>query len=461
MNLRDNYTDFLESAIDSLYYSLVVDKDGKIVRMSQNYLNILGVEGKHVYGKRVDKIINNTKMLEIIESKEDDVGSLFELANGEKVICNRLCMYRDGEFKGVVSSAIFANFKELDQLNKKLENLEKQNIQYLETIKETKKQIQEVHPVIGETEEIKNIKKIINEVADSNLTVLLTGETGTGKEVFANSLEYKSNRRNESYIKVNCAAIPKDLIESELFGYEKGSFTGALDSGKMGKFELADKGTILLDEIGELPLNLQSKLLRVLEEEVVDRIGGKEPIPIDVRVICCTNKNLKKLVEENKFREDLFYRINVVELEIPPLRDRIKDIDLLVEFFIGKINKIHGLYVEGIDQRVLDIFYRYRWDGNVRELEHILERAMVIKKSGKLEIEDFKFFISRISLDKKPAKKGDELAKSLEEVEREKIKKALIKTENNKTAAAKILGISRGTLYSRINKYKLDIFKNT
>ena len=295
------------------------------------------------------------------------------------------------------------------------------------------------------------------------LTVLITGETGTGKEVFADALHRSSIRRDKHFVKINCAAIPKELLESELFGYEKGAFSGASSSGKTGKFEYAAGGTILLDEIGDMPLDLQAKLLRVLQEREFERIGGLKSIPFDARVICTTNRDVVQLVKEGKFREDLYYRINVLEMYIPPLRERTEDIMELSRTFIAQINNEYELSIEGIDADTQQFLECYDWPGNVRELKHAIERACMMRGSGTLSMDDFDFFIRRISANGSSYAADRNVTKSLDlktvkmEAEKKAIETALKITGGNKKSAANILGIERTVLYDKLKKYDMNI----
>ncbi len=244
--------------------------------------------------------------------------------------------------------------------------------------------------IIGEDEKMKALMRMIERVANSDVTVLIQGESGTGKELFARAIHTISNRREFPYIRMNCAAIPETLMESELFGYEKGAFTGAVAS-KPGKFELADKGTILLDEIGEMPLHLQAKLLRVLQEKEIDRLGGRQTVKVDTRVIATTNRNLAKEVKEGRFREDLFFRLNVLPLYIPPLRERRDDIPLLARHFLAKFNKRIGKSIRAISDPAMSLLMEYSWPGNVRELENCILRAAILCDGDIIEKEQIMF----------------------------------------------------------------------
>ncbi|MBD3390882.1 MAG: response regulator, partial [Chitinivibrionales bacterium] len=234
---------------------------------------------------------------------------------------------------------------------------------------------------IGETAVIQDIRGLVGTVAESRSTVLVSGESGTGKELIARSIHYLSPRQQGPFVKVNCAALPEGLIESEMFGHEKGAFTGALRS-KTGKFEYASGGTLLLDEIGEMPVGVQAKLLRVLQEREINKVGGEDPIAVDVRIVATTNRNLEEAIESGTFREDLYYRLNVFHIHLPPLRERMDDIPLLVDHFVRKYNGENGFTVEGVDAKCVEVLRKHTWPGNIRELENTIERAVVLTKTG-------------------------------------------------------------------------------
>lgn len=300
---------------------------------------------------------------------------------------------------------------------------------------------------VGKNANIEAIRELIDKIAQSRSTILITGESGTGKELVAHSIHYLSNRQTGPFIKINCAALPDGLIESELFGHEKGAFTSALKE-RVGKFELASGGTLLLDEIGEMSINVQAKLLRVLQEREINKVGGDKTIEVDVRIVVTSNKNLEAQVNENKFREDLFYRINVFHIKLPPLRERMNDIPMLVEHFIKKYNNENGFSVTGIEDSALKILKSYTWPGNVRELENAIERAVVLNKSGK---------ISKEVLELKTLSDGknDGLTPGMTVAEAEK--KLILNTlefcNQNRTRAAEMLGISIRTLRNKLNEY--------
>jgi transcriptional regulator with PAS, ATPase and Fis domain len=312
--------------------------------------------------------------------------------------------------------------------------------------------------IIGSSEAITEAKELARKVAQTKSTVLITGETGTGKELFAHAIHQASPRRHQPFIALNCAAIPKDLIESELFGYEEGAFSGARKGGKLGKFEMAHQGSLYLDEIDQLPLPLQSKLLRAIQEKEVERIGGTGTICTDIRLICTSNTNLMELVEKGEFREDLYYRVHVVSLQVPPLRERLDDIAELVNHFIAKINNGLGLNIQGVHKDVLKSFARYRWPGNVRELEHLLERAANVALSGYLNVYHFERFVPRLldGTPSKPIKKFANLNDLRIKLEKDAIINVLKTTKGNKKRAAEIFQIDRSVLYKKISRYKIN-----
>jgi len=319
-------------------------------------------------------------------------------------------------------------------------------------------------PVIGRNPGLLKLLAKAKAVASSKATVLILGESGTGKEVFARYVHDQSDRRDAPFVALNCAALPEGLLESELFGHEKGAFTGAIVS-KKGKFELADGGTLLLDEIGEVPLHLQAKLLRVLQEEEVDRLGGKAPVKVDVHVLATTNRDLQEAVREGTFRQDLFYRLNVIPLRLPPLSERPEDIPLLAEFFIEKYSSRYHKSVKPLSKASLAHFMANQWPGNVREMENLVERAVLLSAGDELEPWDFWDDVEMPAAAGAAdglvtAGEGEALLdengemKSLKDVERQMILQALRKTDDNRTHAAKMLGISVRTLRNKLQEYR-------
>lgn len=304
--------------------------------------------------------------------------------------------------------------------------------------------------IIGQSDSLKYVLYKVEQIADSNTTVLVLGETGTGKELVVRAIHGFSSRKHRALVKVNCAVLPSNLIESELFGHEKGSFTGA-DHKHMGRFEIADGATLFLDEIGELPLELQAKLLRILQDGEFERLGGSRTIRVDARIIAATNRDLEEEVEKGRFRKDLWYRLNVFPITMPPLRERAEDIPLLVEFYIKTISKRLGKTIDTIPRNVMDTLKKYHWPGNVRELQNVLERAVINSSVPKLHLVD--------DLDK-PYRHLSKNLKTLEAVERDYIVRVLEQTQwkvSGKNSAAQILGLNRSTLRARMRKLGIVI----
>jgi DNA-binding NtrC family response regulator len=310
--------------------------------------------------------------------------------------------------------------------------------------KELKKQYR-LHDMISKNDEMLGIFDMVRTIAKSGSTVLIQGESGTGKELLARAIHEESDRKASPFVSVSCAALTETLLESELFGYEKGAFTGA-DSLKRGKLELAKDGTLFLDEIGDISLKLQQDLLRVLEQKEFCRVGGSQIISIESRIIAATNRDLRKAIEEGKFRDDLYYRLNVISIRIPPLRDRKEDIPLLVESFIDKFNIEMGKEVEGVTDQVMRQLMDHPWPGNARELRNVIERAMVVARGRTIGESD---------LDLQAVAKAAGPGRSLEEIEVEHIRQVLVGNNWNIQRSAQVLGIDRATLYNKIRKYNL------
>jgi DNA-binding NtrC family response regulator len=305
------------------------------------------------------------------------------------------------------------------------------------------------HHILGKSKPMRAVFDLITRIAESPTNVLITGESGTGKELVAKAIHYNSDRKEAPFIPVNCAAIPEQLLESELFGHMRGSFTDA-KVDKHGLFEEAHKGTLFLDEISELPITLQAKLLRAIQEKEIRRIGATKPISVDVRIIAATNLNLAEEVKAKRFREDLYYRLNVIEVKLPPLRDRREDIPLLVEGFLRKCGDARGKEIKGVTEAALAMLMDYLWPGNVRELENVIERAVTLSRSEKITPDDLPPGVQGARGDRRVLEEAAEKTLPLHEIEKEYIKKILEKTGGNKYQAAQVLGIDRKTLYRKL-----------
>jgi PAS domain S-box-containing protein len=438
----------LEMVYDGI---IVVDKDGYITMMSKAYTEFLEVNRKDVIGKHVTDVIQNTRMHIVAETGMTETAQLQKL-KGRYMIATRVPIIKEGKVEGAVGKVLFRNIKDFNSLYNKISKIEKEVEHYKGDAKESNSATYSFDNIIGSSSKIEEAKSIGRKAALTNSNVLLKGESGTGKELFAHAIHKASDRAHGNFVKVNCAAIPTDLLESELFGYEKGSFTGAKKEGKIGKFQLADGGTIFLDEIGDMPLHMQAKLLRVLQEKEVERIGSLVTKRIDIRVIAATNRNLEQMVKAGEFREDLYYRLNVVTINIPPLRERPEDIVTLTSYLIDKICKKLDKNVKGMTRKAIECIKNYKWEGNVRQLENVIERAINIVEYGKeVKLEHLSYDIVGKAFEQ-PIDKLDDI---LNKAEKEAILNALSAYNGNKSKVAKVLNISRTTLYEKMTKHNI------
>ncbi|MBU2700497.1 PAS domain S-box-containing protein [Sporomusaceae bacterium BoRhaA] len=448
----------LESILEALEEGIVViNKQGIITKMNRAYGNFLGLDPQKVVGKPIVDVIQNTRMHLVAQSGNAEFAE-FQQINNHVCVVTRIPILKDGEIIGAVGNVIFQDVKDVRVLASKVNKLQSELEFYKEEFSKVNVGKYTFENIIGNNEKMVWLKKIALKAAKGTSTVLILGESGTGKELFAHSIHNASTRQQGPLIKVNCGALPETLLEAELFGYEEGAFTGARKGGKPGKFELANGGTILLDEIGELPIAMQVKLLRVLQERELERVGGTTTIKLNIRVIAATSRDLEKMIEQNQFRQDLYYRLNVFTLNIPPLRERLDDIPALCEILLKKINRQVEHWVEEISPAALDLLMKYCWPGNIRELENVLERTInlmddetvihpehlppILKKAhGVLTTED-----NSAAFD---------LEIIINKAEQQAIKRALDASGGNKTKAAKILGVHRSAFYQKMRKYNM------
>lgn len=438
----------------------VVNQDGIGVLVNPAYTRLTGLSVKDVIGKHctVDIAEGESVHLKVLKSKKSVKGVRLKVGpNRKQVIVEAAPIIVKKELRGSV--AVIHDITEIKRLTSELDQA-KQIIRNLEA-KYT------FADIIGSHEKLVNAMEKAKIAATTPATVILRGESGTGKELFAHAIHNASNRKYSQFVRVNCAAISENILESELFGYEEGAFTGAIKGGKVGLFERSHGGTIFLDEIGEIKMSTQAKLLRVLQERELVRVGGTKPISIDVRVIAATNVDLEKAVKEGNFREDLYYRLNVIPIKIPPLREHKEDIYTLVMHFITKFNQEYGRYVSDISSRALKELMEYQWPGNVRELENFIGRAIINMKFNEtiikyhhlpklIEGEGNDIQQNKIFIKETVDKANIPLQDIIENTEREYIKKVLKKNKNNKTKTAKDLKISIRSLYYKIEKYNLE-----
>lgn len=440
----------MEATNDAIVY---VNKDGYIEMLSNPYAEFLGVDREEAVGKHVREVIENTRMDIVIKTGIPEIAQVQEI-KGKNMIATRIPVFVNDNVVGAVGKVLFKNVDELNELYTKINSIEKELNLYKDEFKKVNKANYALDSIISVSKSMERLKELTKRAAKTNSNVLILGESGTGKELFAHAIHNNSRRIDAPFIRVNCGAIPYELLESELFGYEEGSFTGAKKGGKIGKFKAADGGTIFLDEIGDLPMNMQVKLLRVLQDKEIERIGSNFSEKIDVRVIAATNKDLEKMVSEGMFRLDLYYRLNVVSIKIPPLRERKEDIPILSRHLVDKISKGENIKVDKISDNTLEYLKNYDWPGNVRELENILERAInFLEDETIIKPEHLPPKITGMTR----SKQMKSLRSILEEVEKQSIIDSLIIANGNKTLAANSLDISRTSLYEKISKYNIDM----
>lgn len=438
----------LEVAYDGI---VVVDANGIITFISKAYTDFLGINENDAVGRHVEDVIENTRLPVAIETGKTEKAQL-QLINGNYMVASRYPLIKNGKVVGAIGKVLFRNINELNLLHKRINLLQNQLENFKNKTGRPGQAKYSFQNIIGESDKIMLAKAMAEKGALTDSSILLLGESGTGKELFAHAIHQESSRAANPFIKVNCAAIPHELLESELFGYEAGAFTGALKGGKAGKFETADGGTLFLDEIGDMPMSMQSKLLRVLQEKEIEKIGAQYPLNVDVRIIAATNKNLEELTAQGKFRADLFFRLNVFGIKIAPLREHPEDIDILIPSLLDKICSRLGKYVENISIEAIKKLKKYSWPGNVRELENVLERAVnLIGKEGVIEPQHLPEKISGQIVDMEI----DSFSESIAHSEKAAIEKALTIAKGNKAKAARLLNISRTKLYNRLSKLKM------
>ena len=438
----------LESVQDGI---CVVDRSGEVTYVNPSYLRIVHKTPEMVVGQNVFETAADGNRCAVLRSGIARIGSIRHKKDGTTIVANVNPIFVDGEIAGVVSvikdiTEIQTLMERLSQVSAKAEYLEQELLR-------TKKTAQAFANYIGKSGKVVDVLALASKAADSSANVLIRGESGTGKEVIAEGIHYASGRRRGPFIRVNCGAIPGALLESELFGHEKGAFTGAVRR-KLGKFELANHGTIFLDEIGELDKNLQVKLLRVLQQKEFDRVGGEETIHVDVRIIAATNRDLEAMVREGTFRDDLYYRLNVIPIILPPLRDRPDDIPLLVEHFIEKISKENKKDVRGITPDAMQMFMHYRWPGNVRELENVIERVITLMDTDLITAAMLPSYIKGDIAGREVQSLVDDTVLPWEEYEKQIIANAL-RQGTSFNGAAKLLRISHKTVAAKARKYGL------
>ena len=463
-SFKDLSPDIAKLIIDHLDGVAITDCQGRYVYVNKAWSEMMGgIKLEDVKGKFVHDIIPDTMIDFVLKTKKPVTGHaiITKGPSKTKAFSTYIPIFKDGELVAGFIHVIIKGIKDAMDFSFRVNSMVNQIEYYQEELRKIRGAKYTINNIVGDSLEIRKMKDLIISAARSNSTVLIEGETGTGKELVAHSIHDLSARSFAPFIKVNCAAIPSELLESEFFGYEEGAFTGAKKGGKEGRFEMANGGSLFFDEINQMPLTLQPKLLRALQEREIERVGGKESIPVNVRIIAASNVSLDKMVKEKKFRMDLFYRLNVLKITIPSLRKRREDIPLIVDDLLYRLNFQLGMSVPGISDevkiRLMEL--EYDWPGNVRELQNVVERAMNKSWGETLEWNHFKDYFEdkRLVKNHKMEMNSGFLIRDMKKsLEKEAIIGALSNCNGNKTRAAKLLGISRTLLYKKIKQYEIS-----
>ncbi len=457
--LYDTLQSVMEIAYDGI---IVIDKKGMITMANQTAADFFHKSRENIVGKPVDDIVENSRLRDVIETGVAELHQL-QFINGTPYVVSRMPIVRGGKVLGAVGKILFSNFKDVRALAQKFIRLDQKVAYYKNQIRNDTNNKITFDRIITSHATFEKIKERAEIASQSSSSILITGESGTGKELMAQSIHEAGAGRDKRLVKVNCAAIPADLLESEFFGYAPGAFTGAQKQGKLGKLALADGGTLFLDEIGDMNPNLQGKLLRVLQDQSFEPIGSNNTTHVNFRVIAATNQDLYQMVQEKRFRGDLYYRLNVIHFHIPPLRERPQDIILLVHFFIEKYNHILGSTIQDISDDAMNILLDHTWPGNVRELENVVERVANFVKGCTIGVDDLppnlkereKKIAPSMAGSSSPLPARQPLHTSREDHDKLAIQAALKEANGNKAKAAKILGISRSWLYTKMSRVGL------
>jgi transcriptional regulator with PAS, ATPase and Fis domain len=445
---------------------VVVDREGIILYINAAYCEFLGTTVEKAIGKPVQEVIENSRMHIVAKTGQKELAALHPI-NGSDMIANRYPLIIDGELVGAVGTVMFRNPEDWLLYKNKIQHLVEEVNYYKTKAEKNSKSKYYFSNLIGNSPSFSAVKKLAERISVSQSAVLILGESGTGKELYASAIHNNSMRADYPFVPINCASIPEHLLESELFGYDDGAFTGAKKGGKKGHFQIANRGTIFLDEIGDMPLAMQSKLLRVLQEREILPVGGQKSIAVDVRIIAATHQNLEKMVEEGTFRQDLYYRLNVIKIELPPLRERNGDVELIANNLLKKLEK--NFYRKGIklSSEVIERLNQHKWPGNIRELENVLERSINVLDGDSIEVAHLPLYLrdqETVSIPEKSTEKESlniaempvcSLKETLAQVEKQAILNALSLTNGNKQEAARLLEIGKTKLYEKCKIYSI------
>jgi PAS domain S-box-containing protein len=456
-NAVEEQLDMFHLIFDNIYNGCIVtDPDGYITHFNKPYGRFLGIDPEKQIGKHTTEVVENSRMHIVAKTGKAEINQSHRI-KGQDMVVQRIPIKKDGKVVAVFGQVMFKDVRDVKKLAKELSVLESKVELYEKELLSLRSTRYTFDSIIGDSRHIRALKDEALKAAATHYPVLISGESGTGKELFAQAIHHGSPRKVHPFVRINCSAIPKDLLESELFGYDRGAFTGAKADGKPGKFELAHRGTFFLDEIGDLPLQMQPKLLRVLEEKEFERVGGTAVIRSDFRLISATNQNLEALLRGGRFRKDLFYRLNVIPLHIPPLRERKEDIIPLCRHLLQDMTRESTAAPIVMEEEAEKALQAYHWPGNVRELSNALERILSSLDGNIIRFSDLPFYLQADG--KNPAwQEGRSNLKAIQsDAEKKAIRDALRATRYNKAKAARMLGIHRTLLYKKMRRYGLPV----
>lgn len=457
---------FLEDTMFKLFTEQIgsvsiFDVNGRYIYVNEIWEKIQGKKFTDVKDRPVEEIVPDTQVSKVLQTGKPVLGFPVTAADNKIWVINYFPLFYQDQLSGCAMVSVFNDKSQVTQLFATIQQLTEQVNMYKKALGNLQGAKYNLDNIIGKSDSIRRVRSQITQAATSRSNVLIVGETGCGKELVAHSIHALSSRSMHPFIKVNCAAIPLELAEAELFGYDSGAFTGANKTGKKGKFEEANNGSLFLDEINQLSQTVQPKLLRALQEREIERVGGAKSIPFDVRIITATNQPLEELIADNQFRTDLYYRLNVYKIKVPPLRERIEDIPLLAEHYVQLLNNELGVMIENISEAAYDYLMEYTWPGNIRELRNVLERAMNTRLYGTLEVDDFKDILCEnfpFDIKKKQfqisTKTQYQDAKN--DFDKALLLSALQNCNGNKKKTAAQLGISRAMLYKKLSNYNIS-----
>lgn len=447
-----------KTIIDQMDGAAITDRMGRYLYANKGWERHMGMRFEQVAGKSALEVVSKSRLMEAMSTGKAICGTPIH-QDGHEMFSNYHPIFEHGEVIGCFIQIIFGNIEEAILFSDTVLHTQSELAYYKNELHQMKRKTFQysVDNIVGNSDAVEKMKHQIYLAARSVSTVLIIGETGSGKELVAHSIHHLSQRKDHPFIKINCAAIPPELAESEFFGYEYGAFTGAKRGGKEGLFETANHGSLFLDEINQMSYFIQPKILRVLQEREVTRVGGTASTPVNVRLIAACNEPLEQLISEGKFRKDLYYRLNVVRIYVPPLRERLEDIPLLVADIISRLNFQLGTRVEGVSQEVIDRFQDHDWPGNIRELQNVVEQAMNVKGSGVLDYHCFEHDRQSDNWGRSHQSGVGNLEQQKRELERAMITEAYQRFRGNKKKTADYLGISRPMLYQRLRDFGLPV----